>query len=334
MTKSECDIARHLKHFLTEYLTQVRGYSLHTVYSYRDALCLLLRHLQEKHGIVPNHVTVADLSAKNVLGFLNELQSFRQNSDATRNHRLTAIRAFAVYLQRKDPMLTSDLISLLAIPPKRTTRQVRGFLTRDEMDAVLEAPDAYTWSGKRDRALFAAMYNTGARVSEIVGLLVSDVTLTSSGGIFQLRGKGRKERALPLWKRTATTLRKWIAANHLQKEHPLFANTRGQAMTRSGVEKRLREAVRKAGETCPTIRAKRVSPHTLRHTTAMHLLQSGVDITVIAMWLGHESIETTHSYITANLELKEEALKAIQPPSGGNFRFRPGDKLLEFLQSL
>ena len=333
MTKSECDIARHLKHFLAEYLTQVRGYSLHTVHSYRDALCSLLRHLQEKHGIVPNRVTVADLSAENVLGFLNELQCSRQNSDATRNQRLTGIRAFAVYLQKKDPTLTSDLTGLLAIPSKRTTRQVLGFLTRDEMDAVLEAPDADTWSGKRDRALFAAMYNTGARVSEIVGMLVSDVTLTS-GGMFQLRGKGRKERALPLWKRTVTTLRKWIAANHLQKEQPLFANARGQAMTRSGVEKRLREAVRKAGETCPSIRAKRVSPHTLRHTTAMHLLQSGVDITVIAMWLGHENIETTHRYITANLEMKERALKTLQPPSGGDFRFRPGNELLKFLQSL
>lgn len=333
MTKSEYDVARHLKHFLVEYLTQVRGYSLHTVHSYRDALCSLLRHLQEKHGIVPNRVTVADLSAENVLGFLNELQCSRQNSDATRNQRLTAIRAFAVYLQKKDPTLTSDLTGLLAIPSKRTNRQVLGFLTRDEMDAVLEAPDADTWSGKRDRVLFAAMYNTGARVSEIVGMLVSDVTLTS-GGMLQLRGKGRKERVLPLWKRTVTTLRKWIAANHLQKEQPLFANARGQAMTRSGVEKRLREAVRKAGETCPSIRAKRVSPHTLRHTTAMHLLQSGVDITVIAMWLGHENIETTHRYITANLELKEKALKTLQPPSGGDFRFRPGNGLLKFLQSL
>jgi len=333
MTKSDGIIARHLKHFLTEYLTQVRGYSLHTVHSYRDALCSLLRHLQKKHGIVPNRVAVADLSAENVLGFLNELQCSRQNSDATRNQRLTAIRTFAVYLQKKDPTLTSDLTGLLAIPSKRTTRQVLGFLTRDEMDAVLEAPDADTWSGKRDRALFAAMYNTGARVSEIVGMLVSDVTLTS-GGMLQLRGKGRKERALPLWKRTVTTLRKWIVANHLQKEQPLFANARGQAMTRSGVEKRLREAVRKAGETCPSIRAKRVSPHTLRHTTAMHLLQSGVDITVIAMWLGHENIETTHRYITADLELKEKALKTLQPPSGGDFRFRPDDRLLTFLQSL
>jgi site-specific recombinase XerD len=333
MTKSECNIARQLKHFVAEHLTQARGYSLHTVHSYRDALCSLLRYLQEKHGVVPNRVTVAELSAEHIMGFLNELQRSRKNSDATRNQRLAAIRAFAMYLQQKEPTLTGDLVSLLAIPSKKTTRKVLCFLTRDEMEAVLEAPDADTWSGKRDRALFVAMYNTGARVSEITGMFVSDVTLTS-GGVFNFTGKGRKERALPLWKRTVATIRKWIAANRLRQDQPLFANARGQAMTRSGVEKRLQEAVRKAGKTCPSILAKRVSPHTLRHTNAMHLLQSGVDITVIAMWLGHESIETTHRYITADLELKEKALKTLQPPSGGTFRFRPDDELLKFLQSL
>jgi len=225
MTKSECNVARHLKHFLAEHLTQMRGFSPHTMHSYRDALCLLLRHLQEKHGVAPNRVTVADLSAENIMGFLNELQHSHKNGNATRNLRLTAIRSFAKYLRQKDPTLTSDLDSLLAIPTKRTTRKVLGFLTRDEMDAVLEAPDADTWSGKRDRTLFAAMYNTGVRVSEIVGTLVSDVTLTSNG-VFHLRGKGRKERALPLWKRTAATLRKWIAANPLRQEQPLFANAR------------------------------------------------------------------------------------------------------------
>jgi len=333
MTKSECTIARHLKHFLTEHLLQTRGRSLHTVHSYRDALCLLLRHLQEKHGIAPHRVTVADLSPERVLGFLNELQHSRKSSNATRNLRLAAIRTFAIYLQKKEPTLTGDLAGLLAIPSKKTTSKVFGFLTRDEMEAVLDAPDADTWSGKRDRALFAAMYNTGVRVSEIANARVSDVTLTS-GGVFNFTGKGRKERVLPLWKRTVTTLRKWIAANHLRQDQPLFANARGQAMTRSGVEKRLQDAVRKAGKTCPSIRTKRVSPHTLRHTNAMHLLQAGVDITVIAMWLGHESIETTHRYITADLELKEKALKTLQPPSGGTFRFRPDDELLKFLQSL
>jgi site-specific recombinase XerD len=333
MKNSEPKIARYLKQFLAEYLTQQRGCSLNTVWSYRDALCSLLRHLQETHGIAPNSIMVADLSAENIIGFLNDLQNSRKNSDETRNIRLSAIRTFGKYLRWKEPTLTSDLDGLLAIPSKRTTRQVLDFLTRDEMEAILEAPDGDTWSGKRDRALFAAMYNTGARVSEIVGALVSDVTL-NPGGTFHFRGKGRKERVLPLWKRTVTILRRWITANHLRQEQPLFPNARGAAMTRSGVEKRLQEAVRKAGDVCPSLKTKRVSPHTLRHTTAMHLLQSGVDITVIAMWLGHESIETTHLYVTTNLELKEKALETLQPPSGGNFRFQPDDELLRFLKSL
>lgn len=333
MNPTQPDIARHLKHFLAEYLTRQRGCSLQTVRSYRDALCALLRQLQEKHGLATDTITVADLSAESIMGFLNGLQSVRKNSDATRNLRLSAIRAFAKYLRWQEPTLTSDLDGLMAIPSKRTRRQVLDFLTREEMEAILDAPAADTWSGKRDRALFAAMYNTGARVSEIVGALVSDVALTP-GGTFHLRGKGRKHRVLPLWKRTVTTLRKWIKANHLSQEQPLFANARGIAMTRSGVEKRLREAVEKAGETCPSLKTKRISPHTLRHTTAMHLLQSGADITVIAMWLGHESTETTHVYVTANMELKEKAIKAVQPPSGGSFRFRPEGKLLDFLKSL
>ena len=191
MKHSEPNIARYIKHFLAEYMTQQRGCSLHTMRSYRDSLCSLLRHLQEKHRIAPNCITAADLSAENLMGFLNDLQHSRKNSDSTRNLRLSAIRAFAKYLRWKEPTLTSDLDGLLAIPRKRTTRQVLDFLTRDEMEAILEAPDADTWSGKRDRALFAAMYNTGARVSEIVGALVSDVTLTP-GGNLPFAGQGTK----------------------------------------------------------------------------------------------------------------------------------------------
>ena len=333
MKNPEPNIARHLKQFLAEYLTQQRGCSLHTVWSYRDALCSLLRHLQETHGIAPNRVKITDLSADNIMAFLNYLQKSRKNSDETRNLRLSAIRTFAKYLRWKEPTLTSDLEGLLAIPTKRTSHQVLDFLSRDEMEAILEAPDGNTWSGKRDRALFATMYNTGARVSEIVGALVSDVTL-NPGGTFHFRGKGRKERVLPLWKCTVKILSKWITTNHLCHDQPLFPNARGAAMTRSGVEKRLQEAVRKAGDACPSIKKKRVSPHTLRHTTAMHLLQSEVDITLIAMWLGHESIETTHLYVTTDLELKEKALGMLQPPSGGNFRFQPDDELLRFLKSL
>ncbi len=333
MKRTEPNIPRHIKHFLGEYLTQQRGCSQHTVHSYRDALCALLRYLHEKHKVAPKAVTAAEFTVKNILGFLNDAQKSKKQSDSTRNLRLSAIRSFAKYLRWQEPLMSSDLDSILAIPSKRTTRQVLDFLTREEMKAVLEAPDSTTWSGKRDKLLFAMMYNTGARVSEVVNTLVSDVTLNPSG-TFRFRGKGRKERVLPLWKTTTKTLRNWIRGNNLTPDKPLFQNARGNSMTRSGVEKRLREAVRTATLACPSLSAKQVSPHTLRHTTAMHLLQSGVDITLIAMWLGHESIETTHIYITANLELKEAALQAIQPLEAGKFRFQAADELLAFLKSL
>jgi site-specific recombinase XerD len=232
-----------------------------------------------------------------------------------------------------EPTLSSELQAILAIPIKRTTRRVLDFLTQEELQAILNTPNTETWSGKRDRALFATMYNTGARVSEIIGVIVSDVKL-NPGGTLRLHGKGRKERVLPLWRHTGKNISKWIAGNKLRDGEVLFPNARNAPITRSGVAKRLRLAVRAASKRCPSLKNKHVSPHTLRHTTAMHLLQSGVDITGVAMWLGHESIETTHIYMTADLKMKEEALKTLQSPRGGEFRFRPNAPLLTFLESL
>ena len=333
MTNADLCVPIHLKRFFTEHLPHQRNCSLHTLWSYRDAMRLFLRHLQERKRVAPDDLTASAFSPENVLDFLNTLQESRKNSVRTRNTRLAAIRAFVRYLLWVEPILSSDLQGVLAIPVKRTQRRELDFLTREEMQAVLEAPDVETWSGKRDRILFEVMYNTGARVSEAAGAIVSDVKLRP-GGTLRLRGKGRKERVLPLWKRTAKRLDKWITANRLREDQALFANAQGVPITRSGIEKRLRDAVRKAGKQCPSLRTKHVSPHTLRHTTAMHLLQSGVDLTVIAMWLGHESIETTHIYMTADMQMKEKALKVLQPPAGGDFRFRPEAALLTFLESL
>jgi len=333
MKTSEPSIPLLIKRFFTEYLSRQRHCSPHTLRSYRDAIRLFLLYLQQNKKTSPGALTVGDLSAENVLGFLNALQESRRNGVRTRNTRLAAIHAFARYLLLVEPTLSGDLQGVLAVPVKRTPPRSFDSLTRAETEAVLDAPDADTWSGQRDRVLFAVMYNTGARVSEAIGARVSDVTI-NPGKTLRLRGKGRKERVLPLWKNTAKILGKWIAVNQLHGEQALFSNARGVPMTRSGVEKRLREAVQKASENCPSLKVKRVSPHTLRHTTAMHLLQSGVDITVIAMWLGHESIQTTHIYMTANLEMKEKALDTLQAPSGGDFRFRPGVALMEFLESL
>ena len=333
MKTLEPSIPLFIKRFFTEYLSHQRHCSPHTLRSYRDAIRLFLLYLQENKKTSPGTLAASDLSAENVLDFLNALQESRHNGARTRNARLAAIRAFVRYLLLVEPTLSSDLQGVLAVPVKRTPARAFDSLTRAEMEAVLDAPDAETWSGQRDRVLFTVMYNTGARVSEVIGATVSDVTI-NPGNTLRLRGKGRKERVLPLWKSTAKILAKWIAVNQLHGEQVLFSNARGARMTRSGVEKRLQEAVQKASENCPSLKAKRVSPHTLRHTIAMHLLQSGVDITLIAMWLGHESIQTTHMYMTANLEMKEKALNTLQSPSGGDFRFRPGVALMKCLESL
>ena len=326
-------IPSYIKRFFSEYLSKQRNCSLNTLRSYRDAMRLFLLYLQKNKKFSVDGVGVEDFSVENIMDFLNALQVTRKNGNGTRNARLSAVRCFVKYLLLVEPTLTSDLQAVLALPSKRTTKRVLDFLSHEEINVILNTPDPETWSGKRDRALFAAMYNTGARVSEITGATVSDVKL-NPGGTLHLRGKGRKERVLPLWKDTAKVLKKWITGNRLLDGQVLFPNARRVPMSRSGVEKRLRLAVKRAVAKCPSLKGKRISPHTLRHTTAMHLLQSGVDITLIAMWLGHESIETTHIYMTSDLGMKEKALKVLQSPRGGNFRFRPNAALLTFLESL
>lgn len=333
MTINTPNLPRYVKRFFAEYMPTQRSCSPNTINSYNYAFRLFLGYLRDHRQIAPSSLTVRDLNAANVLDFLNNIQETRRNSAVTRNARLAAIRAFVQYLLMMEPTLACDLQAILAIPVKRASKRVLDFMTSDELGVLLDAPDEDSWSGKRDRILFTVMYNVGARVSEIIAVKVADVTLHPSGTL-HLHGKGRKERVLPLWSSTVNLLRTWITANRLQAGDVLFANARGLPMTRSGVEKRLQEAVRIAGDHCPSLVNKRISPHTIRHTTAMHLLQSGVDITLIALWLGHESIETTHIYMTTDLTMKQQALESLQPPSQGGFRFRPTDELLAFLKSL
>jgi site-specific recombinase XerD len=222
---------------------------------------------------------------------------------------------------------------VLAIPAKRHTRPLLGYLTREGMQAIQDAPDDSTWSGHRDRVLFAVMYNTGARVSEVIGLRRADLTGAEARSV-RFRGKGRKDRVVPLWKQTASTLTRWSKRLPPGPDVPPFPNARGQPMSRSGVEDRLALAVSEAAQSCPSLRGKPVSPHTIRHTTAMHLLQAGVDLTVIALWLGHESPETTHQYVEADLTMKEEVLTKMKAITPAPARFRPKGKLLEFLDNL
>jgi integrase/recombinase XerD len=216
---------------------------------------------------------------------------------------------------------------------KRFERPLVGFLTREQVAAVLSAPDPCTWSGRRDRVMFAVLYNTGARVSELIEMRIADLTLAPAAAI-RIRGKGRKERCVPLWRHTAAQLRDWLQHLPGTPHQVLFPNRTGGALTRTSVAERLKLAAASAARCHPELARQRVSPHIVRHSTAMHLLQSGVDITVIALWLGHETPVTTHTYIEADLAMKEKALKALHPPNASPTRYRAPDRLLAFLQSL
>jgi site-specific recombinase XerD len=319
--------------FFTECLPGQRNASHRTLQSYRDCVRLFLIYMQEKARISPERLGFTDLTADHVLEFLAHLEKDRRNSIRTRNLRLAAIRTLMRFVAFKCPEALHTANCILAIPFKRTDQPILGFLSQKEMKAVLDAPSASAWSGRRDRVMLQTLYNTGGRVSEIATLRVQAVHFSGRPAI-DLYGKGRKERTVPIWKETAEQLNAWITENAFQQADALFPNRHGQAITRSGVEKRLKIAVTAASEKVPSLMRKKVSPHTFRHTLAMHMLQSGIDLTVISLWLGHEKLETTHRYMEADIKLKEEALGKTSGAKGIMKRFRPDDRLLEFLKSL
>jgi integrase/recombinase XerD len=319
--------------FFLQRLVAQRGASARTVESYRDAFELLLAFARQRTGKQPSALSLTDLDAPLVLDFLDYLESERGNGARTRNARLAAIHSFMRYAGVRDPASLPITQRVLAIPAKRFAQPVLGFLTRDEVAAIVAAPDHGTWTGHRDSVLLATTYNTGARVSEMIGLRVRDVLLDRQTAV-HLHGKGRKERAIPLWKNTAAQLRDWLPRIQPGADTPVFPNRDGTRLSRSGVRDRLDRAVAAAAQQCPSLRGRRVSPHTLRHTTAMHLLQSGVDLAVIALWLGHASPATTHHYLEADLSAKETVLRRLPEPASATRRFRPGDRLLAFLDSL
>jgi site-specific recombinase XerD len=327
------NFAALVQEFFCERLIQQQNVSHQTVASYRDTFRLLLSYLRQTRRKQPVDLTLADLDAPTISAFLKYLGEKRRNTIRTRNVRFAAIRSFMKYVSAREPASLPIIQRVLAIPLKRFARPAVRYLSRDEVTALLDAPDASTWSGQRDRILFALLYNTGARVSEVVAIRRADVRLDSSRSV-QLTGKGRKHRVVPLWKGTAQRLREWMAQIGPTPDAPVFPNRDGRPLSRSGVEKRLRKAVHTATDHCATLRGKRLSPHTFRHTTAMHLLQAGVDITVIALWLGHESIETTHQYVEANMAMKDRALAKVEEIPMKRIRYRPSEKLLQFLDDL
>lgn len=331
---SSPDFPQLLQDFFMRRLITQRGASHQTITCYRDAFELLLRFVERSRGRPASSLRLCDLDAPLILDFLDHLEEERGNSARTRNVRLTAIRSFMRYAAVRDPTALPVVQRVLAIPAKRFDRPVLGFLSRDEVQAVLDAPDRSMWTGRRDAVLLLTLYNSGARVSEVTALRVGDVLLDRNVAIL-LHGKGRKERVVPLWPRTAKRLRNWLQQTDTDADGPVFPNRAGKALTRSGVRQRLQCAVDLASVRCPSLAARRVSPHTLRHTTAMHLLQSGVDVTVIALLLGHEDVSTTHQYIEADLAMKEAALRRLQEPiSGREAKFLPTKRMLAFLDNL
>ena len=319
--------------FFCERLLAQRNASPQTVASYRDTVRLLLQFASAQVKRPPTKLDVSDFDAPLVLSFLEHLEKQRGNSERTRNARLAAIRSLVKYIALREPTFLPNAECILAIPMKRFARPALTFLSHEEVQAITEAPDISTWSGHRDRVMFATLYNTGARVSELVGLKIGDVCI-NGGGFVRLHGKGRKERSIPLWKDTVKQLRAWLRCVDSDAASPFFPNRTGAPMTRSGAEHRLRVAVQKAAHRCPSLKQKNVSPHTFRHTTAMHLLQADTGIVTIALWLGHESPATAHTYVEADLSMKESALNKLKEPRSRTGRYKPSDEVIAFLDSL
>ncbi|TVS19610.1 MAG: integrase [Gammaproteobacteria bacterium] len=331
--KGQASFAPLLEGFFTHRLMQQRQASAHTIASYRDTFRLLLQFVQKQLHKSPSTLAIEDIDAPLVVDFLNEMEKTRGVTARTRNLRLTAIRSFFRYAAFEDPTHAAQIQRVLAIPAKRFTRALVPFLNRQEVDALLAAPDQRTWSGRRDHAFILLAVQTGLRLSELIALRQEDLNL-SSGAHVRVIGKGRKERCTPLSKNTRAVLAAWVREPLRHPAQPLFPNARGGRLSAHGVHYLLAKHVAVATDACPSLKDKRVSPHVLRHTTAMDLLQEGVEQSVIALWLGHESIETTQIYLDANLELKQRILDLTTPPDGKPGRYRPGDRLLAFLKSL
>lgn len=331
--KNYSDLSRLVEGFFIERLMAQRRASPQTISSYRDAFRLIFIYAHERLGKQPSELSLQDLDAAFVSGFLEYLEKDRRNCVRSRNARLAAIHSFFRYAALQCPEHSALIQRVLAMPSKRYDHPEIAFLTRPEEEAVLAAPDQSTWIGRRDHALLLVAMQTGLRVSELIGLQCQDVALEGSANV-HCRGKGRKERCTPLRREAAVVLRRWLRERKAAPEAPLFPSARGGPLSRDGVEYSLRRHVIAAAKRCPSLKKKRVSPHVLRHSAAMELLHAGIDRAVIALWLGHETLNTVQEYFHANLKLKEDALARTTPLGTKAGRYRPGDRLLAFLKSL
>lgn len=326
-------LAPFLERFFTQRLIQQRQVSPHTISSYRDTFRLLLKFAHRRQHKPPSRLRVEEIDAPLIVAFLDHLEKHRGLSVRSRNLRLTAIRSFFRYVSFELPTHSAQIQRVLAIPSKRFMRSLVHFLSRTEVDALLAAPDQSTWFGRRDHAFLLMAVQSGLRLSEMTGLKRDDVAL-GTGAHVHVIGKGRKQRCTPLAKTTVTVLNNWLREPQRGNEQVLFPNARGGRLSADGVQYLLAKHCAAASKVCPSLKTKRVSVHVLRHTMALDLLQAGVDRSVIALWLGHESVETTQIYLEATLAMKEQALAKTTPFNGKHGRYRPGDQLLGFLNSL
>ncbi|MBU2603378.1 MAG: site-specific integrase [Actinobacteria bacterium] len=330
---SAATFAALLQGFFTDRLLRQMRASPNTVGSYRDTFRLLLRYTAERLGKAPSELSLDDIDPSLVVDFLHRLEAERGNTARTRNNRLAALRSFFRHVQMNEPAHALRCQRILAIPQKRAQKRTIEFLRREEIKALVAAPDPATWIGRRDRTLLLVFVQTGLRVSELTSLRRDSVVL-GTGAHVRCDGKGRKRRCTPLRRDAIASLGSWIAEQRSAPDAPLFPSSRGGRMSRDAVERLVAKHAKAAQSTCPSIAEKNITPHVLRHSTAMDLRQQGVDLSVIALWLGHESVETTQMYLHADIGMKERALARTAPIEGKPGRFRPGDALMAYLKSL
>ena len=326
-------IAPTVQAFFTDRLQRERDASPQTVAAYRDAWRLLLGFVSDRSGKPPTGLDFDDLDAPAIAAFLDHLEHDRHNSVRTRNARLAAIHSLFRYAALRHPEHAAVIARVVALPPKKHDTRIVTYLTTAEVDALVAAPDVTTWVGRRDQTMLVVAAQTGLRVSELIGLTISDAHL-DAGAHVACHGKGRKDRITPLAAATRSLLAVWLQERQGQPDEAVFPTSTGRPLTRDAVERRLARHVANAAVACPSLAAKRVTAHVLRHTAAMRLLEAGVDTTVIALWLGHEQVDTTAIYLHAHLDIKEQALERTRPASTKPGRYQPPDKLIAFLEAL
>ena len=326
-------VAPTLQSFFTDRLAKQRGASPNTIAAYKTSLRLLLVFAADRVKKRPCDLDIGDLDAHVVTAFLEHLEHDRHNSPRTRNNRLAAIHSLFGYAALRHPEHAATIQRVLAIPAKRHERRLVNYLTDNEVEALLAACDPTTWTGRRDQAMLALTIQTGLRISELAALTCNDITLTTGANVHTI-GKGRKERRTPLVPATVTNLRGWLTERRGNPDDPVFPTRTGRHLSRDAIEHRLARYTELATRTCPSLRTKQVTAHALRHTCAMRLLLQGVDVTVIALWLGHAQISTTDIYLHADMRQKEQAIARVAPPTTQPGRYQPTDTVLAFLDNL